>query len=68
MDANAGLGRKMMIRAGLLICVALVLASCTDRRPAPVRGEAYIIERDVGGQFISAEADRAMLKRWGRPV
>ncbi len=43
----------MMIRAGLLICVALVLASCIDRRPAPVRGEAYIIERDVGGQFIS---------------
>lgn len=58
----------MMIRAGLLICVALVLASCTDRRPAPVRGEAYIIERDVGGQLISDEADCSMLKRWGGPV
>ncbi len=55
------------MRAGLLIC-ALLMAGCTDRRPAPVTGEAYIIKKDGGGQIISAEADRAMLKRWGGPV
>lgn len=47
-----------------LICA---FAACTDRRDPPTE-EPYVIRRDGGGQLISAEADRAMLARWGGRV
>ncbi len=52
--------------AGML-CAVLSLfltASCTDRRPAPISGERYVISNDGGGQIISAQADRARLRFW----
>ena len=50
--------------AGML-CAVLSLfltAACTDRRPAPISGERYVISNDGGGQIISAQADRARLR------
>lgn len=48
-----------------VLCYGLV--GCTDRRPLP-DGDLYVIKNDGGGQLISAEADRAVLKLWGGPV
>lgn len=52
---------------GLVIGIFVLASACTDRRPAP-NGVPYIIERDGGGQIISALADRARLMAWGQPV
>ena len=45
----------------------VVLAGCNDRRPLPT-GDTYVIRNDGGGQLISAETDRAVLKLWGGDV
>lgn len=45
----------------------VVLSGCNDRRPLP-SGDVYVIRNDGGGQLISAETDRAVLKLWGGPV
>ena len=53
-----------------MLCTVLALflsTACTDRRPAP-DGIPYVIRDDGGGQLISAEADRARLYAWGKPV
>lgn len=49
------------------ILALVVLAGCNDRRPLPT-GDVYTIRNDGGGQLISAETDRAVLKLWGGPV
>lgn len=60
------LGSTQMKR--LMICVVVMsLAACNDRRPLP-RGDVYTIRNDGGGQLISAETDRAVLKLWGGRV
>lgn len=53
-----------------LICAiaALGLVACTDRRDSPVGDETYVVERDGGGQIISAIADRRQLEAWGGRV
>lgn len=55
----------------MLKCFALasvlLLVGCNDRRPLPTTG-TYIIRNDGGGQLISAETDRAVLRLWGGPV
>lgn len=50
-----------------VLCACVMLAACTDRRPLPTTG-IYTIRNDGGGQLISAETDRAVLKFWGGPV
>lgn len=52
---------------GTVLCLLAGLGACTDMRPTP-RAVPYVIERDGGGQIISALADRAKLVAWGRPV
>ena len=49
------------------LTLACVLGACTDRRPPPT-SEPYVMMNDGGGQLISAEADRAMLRAWGGRV
>lgn len=51
------------------ICAISIVAvcACVDRRARP-SNDVYVIKNDRGGQIISAEADRAMLERWGGPV
>ena len=51
----------------LLLFSVTLLAACNDQRPLP-RGDIHIIRNDGGGQLISAEADRAILKLWNGPV
>jgi len=50
----------------VMLLVSL-LAACNDRRPLP-SGDLYVIRNDGGGQLISAETDRAVLKLWGGAV
>ncbi|WP_458789977.1 hypothetical protein [Yoonia sp. MH D7] len=53
-----------------MLCTVLamfVATACNDRRDAPV-DVPHIIRNDGGGQLISAEADRARLLAWGKPV
>ena len=45
----------------------VVLVGCNDRRPLP-SGDVYVIRNDGGGQLISAETDRAILRLWGGEV
>lgn len=53
--------------SALALCCLVALAGCTDRRPLP-DGDVYVIRNDGGGQLISAETDRAVLRLWGGPV
>lgn len=55
-----------MLKKMILLSVVL-LSACNDRRPLPTTG-TYTIRNDGGGQLISAETDRAVLKLWGGPV
>lgn len=57
----------MLINRLLIVLCAMALAGCNDRRPLP-SGDGYVIKNDGGGQLISAETDRAILKLWGGPV
>ncbi|MEL6570869.1 MAG: hypothetical protein AAFQ64_04370 [Pseudomonadota bacterium] len=50
-----------------LLLALVVLSGCNDRRPLP-SGDVYTIRNDGGGQLISAETDRAVLRLWGGPV
>lgn len=50
-----------------VLCSLVLLAACNDRRPLPT-SDTYVIRNDGGGQLISAETDRAVLKLWGGPV
>ena len=62
-----GSGARRLCGAALILALIAGLSGCTDRRPAP-SGDVYVIRNDGGGQLISAEADRAMLRLWGGPV
>lgn len=55
------------MRILLILLIIPFLAACNDRRPLPTTG-TYVIRNDGGGQLISAETDRAVLKLWGGPV
>ncbi|MBS1303862.1 hypothetical protein [Loktanella sp. SALINAS62] len=66
-EQSSGVARRGQT-SGALTGMLCDLGLCTDRRPAPRDGEVYVIARDGGGQIISAEADREMLRQWGGPV
>lgn len=60
--------RHMAVYKSISVALCLFsLSGCTDRRPLPGDG-TYVIRNDGGGQLISAEADRAVLRLWGGPV
>ncbi len=53
-----------------MLCTVLAMflaTACNDRRPAPTT-TPHMIWNDGGGQLISAQADRARLLAWGKPV
>lgn len=56
-----------MSKSVFCLLAMVVLVACNDRRPLP-SGDVYTIRNDGGGQLISAETDRAILKVWGGPV
>ena len=59
--------KRLCVRIMLSVLLLLGLAACNDRRPLP-QGDTYVIRNDGGGQLISAEADRAVLRLWSGPV
>ncbi|RYH03573.1 hypothetical protein EU805_07640 [Salipiger sp. IMCC34102] len=66
-DAPARPGAARDGQSAALTSLLCGAGLCTDRRPAPT-SEPYVISRDGGGQIISAEADREMLRQWGKRV
>ncbi|MCB5199785.1 hypothetical protein SAMN05428995_102179 [Loktanella sp. DSM 29012] len=61
-------GTRQAQSSGGLTSLLCGAGLCTDRRPKPQGNRTYVIEGDGGGQIISAEADREMLRQWGGPV